>query len=288
VADSASPTGTRASKLPATRRGGNVPTLEEQRDRLDADVFHNILLVCEVGSTSHGISVEGQDDTDWLGIYMESPRHLLGLGEAKTIVLRDQEDGVRSEPGDLDFTLYPLRKWMGLAMKGNPTILSMLFAPVIREYDVGVGEEVALRGSAKAFVSKRAGRAFLGYLDSQYTRLKEGRSMRVNRPELIEQYGYDTKYAAHALRLGLQGIEFLTHGSIRYPMESPYLELVRSVRNGEVSKDTALDLIDHYRWDLVAANESSEVPDEPDWGWANYYLQSAYLRAWAEEAGGYA
>lgn len=251
-------------------------TLEDQRSRLDADVFHNILLVCEVGSTSHGMAVEGQDDTDWLGIYMESPQHLLGLGEAKTIVLRDQPDGVRSEPGDLDFTLHPLRKWMRLAMKGNPTILSMLFAPRIHTSAEGDN----LREHDYKFVSKRAGNAFLGYLTSQQDRLISGRSMRVNRPELIEEYGYDTKYAAHALRLGLQGIEFLRHGSIRYPMESPHLELVRSVRTGEVSKHAAIDLIEHYRWDLLAENNSMRVPNEPDWEWANAFLAEVYINSW--------
>jgi hypothetical protein len=35
----------------------------------------------------------------------------------------------------------------------------------------------------------------------------------VNRAELVEQFGYDTKYAIHTLRLGHQGVEFLETGT---------------------------------------------------------------------------
>lgn len=261
-----------------------TPVEQNVLERIGPGRYYNRLLTCEVGSTSHGMSVEGQDDMDWLGIYLEEPHEILGLGKADTIVLRDRPDGVRSEPGDLDYTLHPLKKWMGLAMRGNPTILSVLFAPVVQKTEWG---EV-LRSASDKFVSYRAGRAFLGYLDSQTTRLIENRSMRVNRPELVEKYGYDTKYAAHALRLGLQGWELLTYGSIRYPMESPYLELVRSVRTGELSKSSALERIGDARSALADALNDPSVRPEPNWEWANYFLQHVYLSSWADEAGGYA
>lgn len=52
-----------------------------------------------------------------------------------------------------------------------------------------------------AFLSRRTGSAFLGYLDAQ------ARSLRVERHatrtrELSEVHGYDTKLAMHALRVG--------------------------------------------------------------------------------------
>jgi len=51
-----------------------------------------------------------------------------------------------------------------------------------------------------AIVSKRAGRGYLGYLRGQKERLLGTRGQkRVNRPELVEAHGFDTKYAMHAL-----------------------------------------------------------------------------------------
>jgi hypothetical protein len=46
-----------------------------------------------------------------------------------------------------------------------------------------------------------------------------------NRPELVAVHGYDTKYAMHALRLGLQGVELLSSGKITFPVPEPDREL---------------------------------------------------------------
>ena len=263
--------------------------LEERpdlRERLDSYVLHNIILVTEGGSTAHGIADGTTEDTDWYGVYLEMPWQVVGLGEARTIVLRDKPEGVKSEPGDLDLTLHPLRKFTRLAIGGNPTILGQLFAPTI---DCGpLGDEIRDE-FPKHIISRRAGDAFLGYLTQQKMRLIEGRSMRVNRPELVERYGYDTKYAAHALRLGIQGVELLTHGTIMYPMQSPYLELVRSVRHGELTKGAAIEHIEDYEARLEKLRRSLDVAvrDEPDWEWANYFLQHVLLSEWTSEAGGY-
>ena len=60
--------------------------------------------------------------------------------------------------------------------------------------------------SALALLSRLAGRGYLGYLHGQKERLLGARGQkRVNRPELVEAHGYDTKYAMHAARLGYQG-----------------------------------------------------------------------------------
>jgi hypothetical protein len=51
-----------------------------------------------------------------------------------------------------------------------------------------------------------------------------------NRPDLVAVGGYDTKYAVHALRLGVQGVE-------------PHRAYLRSVRRGEVALAEVLDAI---------------------------------------------
>ena len=129
--------------------------------------------------------------------------------------------GARSQAGDLDLTIYSLRKWARLALQGNPTVLLLLYLPdeaiVIR---TTAGDR--LRGLASAFASKHAGKRFLGYLEAQLQRLVGERGQRdVNRFELVEEFGYDTKYAMHMLRLGHQGVEFLESGRLFLPMREP-------------------------------------------------------------------
>jgi uncharacterized protein len=83
-----------------------------------------------VGSGVHGIAIEGTDDHDEMGVFVEPPGTVLGLGQpVDHYVFRTQPEGARSGPGDTDLVLYSLRKYLRLATKGNPTALLPLYAP---------------------------------------------------------------------------------------------------------------------------------------------------------------
>jgi hypothetical protein len=78
----------------------------------------------------------------------------------------------------------------------------------------------------------------------------------VRRPELVEKYGYDTKFAMHALRLGLQGIELMTHRRLTLPVAEPDLTTLRAVRSGQINLTDALQMIEDTEkrlGELVAA-----------------------------------
>ncbi|WP_234401781.1 nucleotidyltransferase domain-containing protein, partial [Thermobifida halotolerans] len=179
------------------------------------------VLRCQVGSGVHGIAVSGQDDRDEMGICVEPPEYVVGLRAFEQYVFRTQPEGVRSGPGDLDLTVYSLRKWTRLALAGNPTVLIPLFVPdseIVHVDDLGRD----LRANAERFVSRSAGHRFLGYLRAQRDRMLGRRGGRTNRPELVDRYGFDVKFAAHMIRLGLQGVELLETGRITLPMPEPW------------------------------------------------------------------
>ena len=197
----------------------------------------NTILRCTVGSTAHGVAVESMDDRDEMGICLEPPEYVVGLKRFEQWVWRTKPEGVRSGPGDLDLTIYSARKWSGLAMRGNPTVLLPLFADE-SECQVLTESGQAIRDHKASFLSKRTTRAFLGYLTQQKERLLGDRgSKRVNRPELIGRFGYDTKYAMHALRLGFQGIEVSTDAHLSLPMLPKHREYLLEVRHGRVELD---------------------------------------------------
>src|SRR5439155_3782186 len=90
-----------------------------------------------------------------------------------------------------------------------------------------------LQALAPALLSRRAGRGYLGYLRGQKERLLGTRGQkRVNRPELVEAHGFDTKYAMHAARLGHQGLELLETGRVTLPMPEPTRSRVMEIRTG--------------------------------------------------------
>ena len=177
------------------------------------------LLLCVVGSTVHGLAVQdGVEDLDVMGICCEPAARVIGLMPFEQWVGRTKGAGERSQAGDVDAVIYSLRKWSRLALQGNPTVLLPLFVPpdhVLIETRLG-GE---LRMLADAFASRQAGHRFLGYAKAQRERLQGTRGqLRVHRPELVDLYGFDTKFAGHLLRLAYQGIEYLTTGRLVLPM----------------------------------------------------------------------
>ena len=156
----------------------------------------------------------------------------------------DRPGGVanRSGAGDLDVVVYSARKWARLALDGNPTVLLVLFVPdeeVVFRNEAGA----ELAANAHRFVSRRAAARYLGYLQGQKAAMTGQPGAHTNRPELVAVHGYDTKYAMHALRLGLQGIELLTTGRITLPVPEPDREYLRSIRRGERPLAEVLDAI---------------------------------------------
>jgi predicted nucleotidyltransferase len=231
-----------------------------------------------VGSTVHGLSNPGTDDRDEMGVCIEPPEYVIGLRQFEHFVFRTQDEGMPSGPGDLDLTIYGLRKWCRLATSGSPTVLLLLYAE---------GEDVLLRTEtgeelqalAPAFVSRRTGRAFLGYLNSQRQAFE---SEKPRTREQSAKHGYDTKYAMHALRIAHQGHELMTTGRISLPVAEPERSRLMSVRNGEPSADEVARMMVDAEARLQDAVEASDVRDEADRDTIDAFLVRAYERAWAD------
>ena len=241
--------------------------------------FANEILRGVVGSTAHGTAIDGQDDRDEMGVFIEPAEFVCGLTPLDHYIQRDKPEGVRSEPGDLDLTFYSLRKFCRLAVQGNPSVIVLLWIP---EYEVISEAGAQLVSIREAFISKESGQRFLGYLVAQKAKMKGERAQTVSRPDLVEKYGYDTKFAMHALRLGLQGIELLSDGKLTLPVGEPWLTALRGVRLGEVTKEGALRLIEEAESRLRGLVDAcgKSVDQEA----INKFLIEAHRRHWQEIA----
>src|ERR1700722_12462151 len=135
---------------------------EPDATRAESIAREGCILRGVVGSTVPGLSNPGPDDRDEMGVCVEPVEYIAGLRPFERWVLRTQPEGVPSGPGDLDLTIYGLRKYCRMALKGSPTVLLLLFIDGEHVLERNrLGQE--LQALAPAFISKRAGRAFLGY-----------------------------------------------------------------------------------------------------------------------------
>lgn len=260
----------------------SVNSKERDLARAEEVAREGCILRGVVGSTVHGISHPGTDDRDEMGVCIEPQEYIAGLREFEHWVYRTQPEGSPSGPGDLDLTIYGLRKYCRLALKGSPTVLLLLF--VEGEFVLertALGSE--LQALAPAFISRRTGRAFVGYVDAQRRGLLGERH--ATRTRELSPEGYDTKYAMHALRIAHQGQELLRTGRITLPIAAPERERLLAVRHGEVPLRDVLDRLHQQASALETAVLDSDLPEEPDRDAVDRFLVDAYRRTWSGELG---
>lgn len=242
----------------------------------------NCILRTVVGSSLHGLNIEGEDDRDEMGVCVEPPEYLLGLGRFEQHVHRSQPEGTPSGPGDLDLTIYSLRKWCRLALKGNPTVLLLLFAPdrfIVQREDPWAEE---FQDLAPAFLGRHLAAPYIGYMSAQMDRMLGLRGQRrVKRPELEAAHGFDTKYAMHILRLGFQGREILSHGRLTLPMPAHELAVCRAIRAGRHDLNFVLTAAGDLREQIRNLGESGPIlGDRPDAEAVDEFLVRVYHEWW--------
>ena len=243
----------------------------------------HLILRTVVGSGVHGIAIEGFDDRDEMGIFIEPVESVVGMGEPMDVaVYRTQPEGERSQPGDLDLNLYSLRKYLRLAAVGNPTALLSLWCPdesVLEITETGR----TMRAMRESFMSKASVDRFLGYMFAQHERMM-GRGKRgnvPNRPELVEKYGFDVKFAAHALRLAYQGYEICLLGRLSLPLPETPREHVLAVKRGEVPREEVSRVILGLTQTTQQILENgTPLPDHADWGRIGEFSVDAHVAHW--------
>ncbi|MCT2582356.1 nucleotidyltransferase domain-containing protein [Actinophytocola gossypii] len=238
------------------------------------------ILRTQVGSGVHGVSIDDQDDRDEMGICVEPAEYVVGLRRFEQYEYRTQPFGHRSGPGDLDLIVYSLRKWMRLALQGNPTVLLPLFVPDTEVVEIDRHGRY-LRAHPELVLSRQAGERFVGYLRSQRDQLLglKGRK-HTNRPELVERFGFDTKFAYHMVRLGVQGVELLTDAHVTLPMPDEWRTWLRELRRGEHTKEEALAAADDLEARLLTLLDTSHLPPKPDHTAADAWLIDVYRSTW--------
>jgi predicted nucleotidyltransferase len=226
-----------------------------------------------------------------MAVCIEPKEYVIGLKPFEHWVYRDAEErckrlglptkpAPRSEPGDLDLVVYSLRKWCRLALGGNPTAQLLLYSPVVVSSTFW-GD--FLRLHKHLFVSRRAIKAYLGYMNEQKHRLMGERGQKaVNRPELVAAYGFDTKYAYHMLRLGYQGLEYAeTHGNLTLPIPEATRKYLLDVRHGKYTLAQVCEDATRLEAELETILKQNRLPDSPRESEVNALLISAYSGYWA-------
>ncbi len=227
-------------------------------------------------------------DRDELGVCIEPLEVGIGFSDFEQYIYRsaaerEQEHDAKSQSGDLDLTIYGLKKFLRLCLKGNPTVIQLLFVEKAIRRDANGAR---LQELAPLLVSKAAGGAFLGYLQAQRMRFtgERGGSHGAVHSEDREKYGYDTKYAMHMLRLGYQGVEILSTGKLTFPV--PERDFLLNVRQGKSSTQEILSRTGELEREIKDLIKNSDIlPEEPDRDGVEEWMIRTYWYTWKAQAG---
>lgn len=228
------------------------------------DLWKHSIILGYRGSIVHGTYIADKtifDDKDVMGICIPPLEYYLGMKKFEQFErLPEQEN--REDPWDI--VIYEFHKFMRLLIKSNPNVMSLLWLPnkyLIKVHPLGK----RLIDNRDLFATKAAYHSFSGYAYGQLKRMtamSTHRRMGAKRKALVERHGYDTKNAAHLIRLLRMGIEFLTDGELHVVREDAS-QLIQ-IKRGEWSLEKVQREADHLFKQCEAAYIMSGLPSKPD------------------------
>ena len=233
----------------------------------------NALYVTKVGSVLYGTDTP-QSDIDFKGFCLPTYSQLVGLDTfEQQQYCNDVEDG----PDKMEGVVYSLKKFFHNAIvKANPTILEVCFADAIFHLaSTQLGLEIAefIRENS---VTKRLFKPYNAYHLSQIRKLQS--QTRVGkRKEIVDEYGYDLKFACHAYRLGVQATQAMAYGKIIPTLEGEYLDNAIKIRSGDFSKEEVLKILEQVDKEMYEAYKISTIPDAPDYNKCNDFLTRIHI-----------
>ena len=226
------------------------------------DLQSRLILVGRRGSEAHGTYIPSEDptsvdDRDLMGIVIPPAKYYIGLSEWK------HAEAIKE---CWDVVLYEYRKFVGLLMNQNPNVLGMLWLEP-EDYLLTSKQSNILIENRNLFRARRkAASSFMGYATSQLYKMEHMAFkgyMGDKRKKLVEKHGYDTKNAAHLVRLLHMGTEFLETGEL-HVRRTWDRDMLDDIKKGK----WALDAVKKYAVDRMEACRNAELksdlPDEID------------------------
>lgn len=160
---------------------------------------------------------------------------------------------------EYDLTIYSIIKYFRLCMENNPNIIDSLFVPQrCILFSTTIGDMV--RENRKLFLHKGAWHKFKGYAFAQMRKLKT-KKPEGKRKQLIEQYGYDVKFAYHVVRLLDEVEQILTEQEIDLERNR---EQLKAIRRGEWSIDEIEQYFSAKEKELENLYTNCKLPAKPN------------------------
>lgn len=228
------------------------------------DIEKHMLYNVISGSKAYGLDTP-TSDTDLRGVVMPPKQYFFGMKNFEQVDNQSK-----------DVCFYSIKKFFELANKNNVHALEMLWMPSRTVNYIHPGFQKVI-DNKEMFMSKRLGYTCGGYAYQQVKLMFTKRANNSGRQDLITKHGYDTKMAAHAMRILKMGREALETGILNVHRQDR--ESLFEIKNGkyqlhelavlgknEKGEDSVVDglLADEFK-KFYYAWDNSSLPEEPNY-----------------------
>lgn len=224
------------------------------------------------GSISHGLFIDDKnsewasDDIDLLGVYFNTPEEYLSLKipDIKCEHMIDQYDVV----------FYEFKNFVKMLSKANPNVFTLLWytEDCLLTKDFYGRALIDLRD---IFVSKKIYYTFKSYADNCLKLVSKefvyAGYMGAKRKALAKKVGYDSKNAAHCIRLLKMLNEFLLTHEFKVKRTEDRQELL-DIKTGKWKINDVKSYVELLVNDLTLNFNKSDLPESPDFDAINKLL----------------
>jgi len=240
------------------------------------------------GSHVHGTWIppedpSGTDDVDVFSVIVHPRPHYMGLD-----YFRRAEQSYQTHGEGLDIAVFEAVHYIDLLSKGNPNVNLYLWLEP-HEYFARAAAGEVLIAARDAFISEKMFASFGGYAYAQLKRMTHGERMGYmgeKRKALFDERGYDTKNAAHCVRLFYTALRLARTGKLVPKLEGDELAMVLSIKTGTASlnfvEQLATNLDAEFRAAVQVCMLAHRFPPRPDPDVMNRIVRDVLETQWSE------
>jgi uncharacterized protein len=235
-------------------------------------LIDNTMYCTQMGSVAYGVSND-MSDIDIYGfcippkglIFPHLAGEILGFGRQLERFNQWEEHHINdvSTQRQYDMSIYSIVKYFQLCMDNNPNMIDSLFTSrrcIL--HSTQIAERVIEK--RKIFLHKGAWHKFKGYAYSQMSKIDGGQnSSNPRRAKDIAQYGYDTKFAYHVVRLLGEVEQIMIEHDLDLERNR---EQLKSIRRGEWELEYLRQWFADKEKSLEQVYTTSTLPHDPDEG----------------------
>lgn len=226
-----------------------------------------------VGSHLYGLTTP-QSDKDFKGFGFESIDHILGL--KNTEQQEYKTPGIEDGPNKIEGTIFTVKRYLQLCLTSNPTVIEIAFAnDQYHLYSSDLGRKIC-KFVRENLLTKALFKPYSAYHMAQIRKL-QSMNRTGKRAEMVEEHGYDLKFAMHAYRLARQCTIVMKEGTLRPTLDPEDVKVCMDLRTGGIyDKDAALKLLEDVDKEMYSAYSISTIKESPDFNTVNDFCVSLY------------